>query len=128
MSTEREPFVFSIRPEYVTKILDGTKVWEFRTRRPSLRDDEMILIYETAPCSMIVGTARVPNIEMGEVGFMWRHLLNKGVDRKDYDSYFKGRAFAVAIHLTDVKRISPRPLPDGMRPPQSWSRYKGVWS
>jgi|GEM_PF-1486318 len=119
------PFVFSIRPKYVAKLLDGSKVWEYRTRRPKVEPGETILIYETAPRSMLVAEAKVKIVLVSTPADVWEATHERGgIEREDFDAYFKGHAEAVALHLI-VTPIEPRPLPEGMAAPQSWARLKG---
>ena len=58
----KQPMVFSIRKRYVDMFLIGIKQVEYRTRCPNVLHGEMVLIYETAPTSAIVATARMGDI------------------------------------------------------------------
>ena len=51
----------SINPEYVEKILSGTKKYEFRKSKCK-REVSEIIIYSTAPVSKVVGKVKVKNI------------------------------------------------------------------
>jgi predicted transcriptional regulator len=121
------PFVFSIRPESVAGIFDGSKRFEYRTRCPDLELDETILIYETAPMSRIVGSATVCRVWGQTPETMWK-LTHRfaGIDADAFAAYFAGRSMAYALGLVNVRRLPvPLLLPAGMRAPQSWARYKG---
>ena len=124
------PFVFSIRPEYVARIFEGSKRVEYRTRCPNIDPYETILIYETAPVSRIVGSATARKLCPRTPEAMWvrtSHVGGVGFDA--FAAYFHGRSVAYAMELTDVVKFSePQELPAGMKAPQSWARYKGVWS
>jgi predicted transcriptional regulator len=123
---QAQPFVFSIRPKYVERILDGHKGWEYRRRRPKLRPDDLILIYETAPCSKIVAVARVGEIRSAHPLDLWASTHDRGcVSTEEFAGYFRERTEAVAIELTRVWALSePLPLPGGMVAPQAWARLR----
>ena len=124
------PFVFSIRPEYVARIFDGSKRYEYRTRRPSMRPGDLFLIYETAPVSMIVAEAWIHQVICEDPRNVWDHTAHAaGIDRAAFDAYFLGRDYACALDISKTRWLpDPAPLPSGMAPPQSWARYKGSWA
>jgi predicted transcriptional regulator len=123
---QAQPFVFSIRPQYVERILDGHKRWEYRRRRPRVEHGDLILIYETAPMSKIVASARVGAVRCGHMLEIWAETDRDGcVSPEEYAAYFDGVSQAVAIELTHVQVFAdPLPLPGGMVAPQSWSRLR----
>ena len=125
------PFVFSIRKQYVDLILAGSKRWEFRTRRPSVATGDTALIYESRGLGRIVASFVVGRVIEGwpvavrdrvEEEARW----SAGIGQREYLKYFEGYATAVAIELLSVEPLD-LPLPEGMRAPQSWARYKGPW-
>ena len=130
-----KPFVFSIRPCFLDMFRAGTKRRsmksgahvEFRTRRPSVKTSERHLIYETAPVSKVVAIATIGEIIVGTPDEVWALTTGDGILRKDFDEYFDGRTRAVAIEMAMDWLDTPVALPDGMAPPQSWSRWKGAW-
>lgn len=119
-----QPFVFSIRPQYVERILDGRKRWEYRRRRPRVTTGDLILIYETAPASAIVASARVGDVLDGHMLDVWAETHADGwVEAQDYAAYFEGASRAIAIELTRLSVFTQSlPLPPGMVAPQSWAR------
>lgn len=123
-----KPFVFAIRPQYVARLLDGSKRVEYRTRRPRLERGDTILIYETAPTSAVVARATVIDVIVGAPAWVWsKTWYDGGIAGPDFMAYFDGREIAVAIEL-DVEALPGHvPLPDGMAPPQSWARWRGEW-
>jgi len=122
------PFVFSVRPRYVAAMLDGSKTVEYRTRRPSLERGDTILIYETAPRSMVVATAVIGGLICGSPAEVWERTLGRGrIARDAYDLYFEGHCAAWAIEVTVKALAEPIPLPEGQRPPQAWARWRGRW-
>lgn len=90
----------------------------------------MVLLYASSPTMTLVGQGEVKKIEVSSLDRIWqRHGPQTGITREEYDEYFNGLDQAVAIVLTNVRRLErPRPLDDlrrrlnGFRPPQSY-RY-----
>jgi predicted transcriptional regulator len=122
------PFVFSIRPPYVSMFRDGTKQFEYRRRRPKVEPGDMVLIYETAPVSRIVATALVGIVYDGDLDEVWGATCSVGgIDRATFYDYFGERDRAVAIEMEPTWLDDPVPLAAGMTAPQSWVRWRGAW-
>ena len=98
--------VFSIKPQYVSKILFGTKRIEYR-RIKCVKPIEKILIYSTSPVSRVVGEVSVVNVLVGNVVSIWK--LTKEYAGLDYDEflhYFNGKSLAVGYVLTNPIKYS----------------------
>jgi len=93
-----------IRPDHVENILRGTKQYEFRRVR-ARRPVELIVIYSTAPVSMIVGEAEVTGIVDGSLEEVWRQTADvAGISRESFDIYYRGRNKAFAYRLGAVRK------------------------
>ena len=105
--------LLSIKPEYVRKILDGTKKYEFR-RHLAQGDVQRILIYSTSPEKKIVGEADVVGtLSMKKTPLWERTKISAGISRKKYREYFMGCDLAHAYHLGNVIEFdSPKCLAD----------------
>jgi len=105
------PMVFSIHPRFVSAFRAGTKRFEFRTRRPDV-DGETVMIYETAPTSAIVASASVGRIILGSPFAIWtdtgEHLRELGV-QKD------ALCTAVKTRIAGLKRVYWRALFDRLQ-------------
>jgi len=103
--------LISINPEYVEKILNGSKRYEFRKIACKFPVDEMI-IYCTSPVMKVIGTASVKRTLCGIPEDIWR--LTKeyaGVSKRFFDQYFYGKSKAIAYEITAVKQFdTPRDL------------------
>lgn len=123
------PLVFAIRPRYVVGILARFKRFEYRTRKPTLAAGDSILIYETAPVSMVVAAVIVDGVISAPPAELWEQTGDRGgIPREDFDRYFAKREVGHAIELGEVKRFAkPLPLPEGQAVPQSWARWRGPW-
>lgn len=94
--------LLSINPEYVTSILQGEKLYEYRKFR--CRDDvDKIIIYATAPQKQVVGEAEIADIVEDDILTVWN--LTKaysGVTYNFFRKYYKGKKKAVAYHLKNL--------------------------
>lgn len=94
--------LLSINPEYVQRILNGEKKFEFRKR---LANDtvDTIVIYETSPVMKIVGEVKViGTLEMAPSTLWECTKSNAGILRKKYREYFRGCKRAFAYELGEV--------------------------
>lgn len=93
--------LISINPEYVDRILDGTKNYEYR--KVLAKDVDLLIIYSTSPVMKIVGEVKVMgNIEMAPSTLWEKTKKEAGISRKKYREYFKGRKKACAYILGEV--------------------------
>lgn len=88
-----------IHPEYVEKIKCGVKKFEFRRQIPRrLSRDNYVAIYCTSPVCKIVGCFKVGCVLVGSPSEIWtKTFRNAGIEREDFDAYFKGRGSAYAL-------------------------------
>jgi predicted transcriptional regulator len=122
----------SVKPIYAELLLSGNKTVELRRVRPNVGPGCEVLLYASSPTMEMVGTARVKAIDVDDADAIWRrHGPATGVDRETFDAYFEGAEIAVAITLSETRRLR-RGVPlaelrrriSGFRPPQSF-RYLG---
>lgn len=94
--------LLSIKPEYAQRIIDGTKQFEFRTRR-CREDITKIIFYSTVPESKVVGEAEIEEVISGAPSTVWEKTKHAaGIPRSFFRSYYKGRKVAVAYKLKNV--------------------------
>ncbi len=100
-----------IKPEYVCKIFDNSKKYEFRHRLAKRKIDS-IIIYETCPQMKIVGEVQVVGTISMKKTPLWEHTKSRaGITRKKYREYFKGCNNAYAYVLGEsIKYSSPKNL------------------
>lgn len=100
--------LLSIHPEYVEKILAGTKTFEYRKRIPNDFDsDRRIAVYATSPVGRIVAYLDIKKICSSAPSALWRKTSRfSGLDKATYDSYFSGRNVAYAFVIEKVHRLS----------------------
>lgn len=97
--------LMSINPEYVEKILSGSKKYEYRKRSCKCTVSE-IIIYCTAPVSKVVGRVKVEKVIEKEPDVLWNMTKEfSGVEYDFYQKYFAGKDTGVAYQLGKVKEF-----------------------
>lgn len=105
--------LLSIKPEYVNKILAGSKKYEYR-KRLAKTGSSKILIYSTSPVMKVVATAEVISTMCAAPSVLWEKTKdNAGISRKKYREYFHGCQKAYAYELGQVQIFDvPKKLSD----------------
>lgn len=95
--------LLSIKPEYVWKILNGEKKYEYRKRLAKEKVNQ-IYVYCTAPTMKVVASVQVVNQLSASPAVLWEHTkLTAGISREKYREYFRGKKVAYAYELGEVK-------------------------
>ncbi|MBG0801482.1 hypothetical protein IYW40_11100 [Methylocystis sp. H4A] len=121
-----DALIFSIHPEWVEKILSGAKQYELRRRPPKLSGPTAAFLYETSPASRLRVVCKVGPIISGTREEVWRQVGSlTGLNRHEFESYFRSRNIAYAIKIDEVREIPPWSLAclrEQFRfvPPQAW--------
>jgi predicted transcriptional regulator len=126
----KRDILFSIRPFYADKILEGHKTVELRRKFPEFgAAGSTALIYSTSPVSAIVGTARIKSVFKLSLPKLWKaHGAAARVAKADFDAYFAGQDYGFAIMLESARQLksqltaSDLEVEFGIAPPQSY-RY-----
>lgn len=94
--------LLSIKPEYVEKILRGTKKFEYR-KRLAKEDVSVIYIYSTAPSMKVVASVQVIGRLSASPTALWEKTkAMAGISRSKYREYFHGCKTAYAYELGKV--------------------------
>lgn len=100
--------LLSINPEYVEKIFDGTKKYEYRKVKCKRKVDK-IIIYETSPVMKVVGEANVENILEDTPEQLWKKTKEfSGTSSNFFENYYNGCKNAIAYELKDIQKY-PEP-------------------
>jgi predicted transcriptional regulator/DNA-binding XRE family transcriptional regulator len=126
-STRRD-VVFSIKPTYCEKILDGTKTVELRRRFPlNVPSGTMALIYATTPLRAVVGVAEIDEVLQGSPSSIWASFEKEAcITKPDFETYFHGVDKGYVIKLSNSvqfkRRIELSELRErfNFEPPQSY--------
>lgn len=119
--------LFSIKPEYVNRILSGEKKYEFRRRIFKRQDVDTIVIYSTLPQGAVVAEASITRVLRANPDEIWEQTHEYGgISKSDFMHYFEGSTCAYAIKLGRITQFStPVQLSDYSskinHPPQSFA-------
>lgn len=92
--------LLSIKPEFVDKIFDGTKKYEFRKSLFKREDVSVVVLYASSPISRIVGEFAIEGFVNDDLESVWRQTKDySGITEDYYLAYFKNRKMATAIQI-----------------------------
>ena len=114
--------LLSIRPEYVEKIVAGTKSFELR-RVIFAPTVSTVVVYVTAPIKHVVGEFATGRVLSLPPEALWEEVkAGAGVNRERFMTYFAGCQVGHAIEIRSfTKYPAPLPISDfSVRPPQSF--------
>lgn len=123
--------LLSIKPEYVSKILNGEKYYEFRRTLFRDRSIDRVIIYASSPVQKVVGEFMIGEILSLPIHDLWEKTCHgAGITWEIFSSYFYGKDECNAIEIADVTRYpSPQSLEmaSGLKsPPQSFAYIKSA--
>lgn len=113
-----------IKPQFVQRILAGSKKVEFR-RRFASKGVEHIVIYASSPVKRVVGFFRVGARVTHRPEQIWkRYAAVGGISHAEFTAYYRGTDEAIAIEVVDLfilrSPASLRELRLADRPPQNF--------
>jgi predicted transcriptional regulator len=128
--------IISIKPEYSSKILSGSKTIELRHSTLGLEKDDFVIVYESAPKQVLGFWFRIADVETYPIASMWTKYGGRlGIDHEGYLTYFDSCTEATGLHIGEVYGLNP-PIPlakikelvPGFVPPQGilWIR-DDIW-
>lgn len=118
--------MLSIKPEYVDRIMNGEKMYEYRRKTFRRQGVDTIVIYSTHPQCTVVGEAIIEDILESSPEELWNKTSKHGgIDHDSFLKYFEGTDTAYAIKLGEVLVFNtPRSIadyaPKVKRAPQSF--------
>ena len=93
-----------IKPEFVEKILLGTKKYEYRKIKAKRNNIEKMLIYSTFPVMRVVAEVDIVEIIEGKPELLWEETkLESGITKEFFNKYYKDREVAIAYKLGNIK-------------------------
>lgn len=105
--------LLSIKPEYVEKILQGEKKFEY-SKRLAKEDVSYIYVYSTAPSMKVVASVHIEGHLSDSPTALWEKTkAAAGISRAKFRDYFRGCKTAYAYKLGKVEVFeSPKNLSD----------------
>lgn len=103
--------LMSIKPEYVKKIFDGTKKYEYRKTKCKIKPTK-IIVYTSSPIKKVVGEIIIEDILYDKKEIIWdKTKVSGGIEKKNYDKYFEKKEDAIAYKIKEyIKYDSPKEL------------------
>lgn len=100
--------LLSIKPEFVEKIFNGTKKYEFRKSIFKNKDVDTVVVYASSPWQYVIGEFKIETILNDNVDRIWEQTHEfSGISENFFRMYFahKTNAFAIKIgHVTRYKK------------------------
>ncbi len=120
--------LLSIKPQYVEKIKDGSKKYEFRKylfNKNNFKKIEKVYIYSTSPIKKIVARFTIEKILENHPKYLWEKCKEfSGIEKSEFFRYFGNREKGIAIRIVDIKffkkPIEPKSVIPNFIPPQSF--------
>lgn len=116
--------LLSIKPEFVEKIFNGTKSYEFRRTLFKNQDIQSIIVYASSPVKKVIGEFLIDHIIEENISSLWEMTKHKsGIEKEYFLEYFKGKEKGYAIKIKSTikyKTYLDINLDFGVRPPQSF--------
>lgn len=117
--------LLSIKPEYVDKIFDRSKKFEFRKSIFRHNSVHTIVVYATKPVGRIIGEFEIEDVLCESPERLWALTQTAaGISKEFFDSYFSGRSKAFAIKVGRIHKfhepLDPGDLIENFIPPQSF--------
>lgn len=108
--------LLSIKPEFVKKIFDGSKKFEYRRSIFRRKEVDVVVVYASDPIKRIVGEFRIGTIIQAAPDELWIQTnTNAGITKKKFMEYFANQAKGYAIPIKDVRKYEvPLSLDDLM--------------
>ncbi|MGH1363279.1 MAG: ASCH domain-containing protein [Calditrichia bacterium] len=117
--------ILSIKPEFATKIFNGSKKYEFRRslfKNPSVNK---VVVYASAPISKVIGEFEIDHVIHSDIDELWQTTEeHAGISKEYYMSYFDGKEAGYAIKIKKTKKYPDQLSIEqeyGIKPPQSFA-------
>ena len=116
--------LLSIKPEFASKIFDGSKRYEYRRTIFKRREVETVVVYASDPVRRVIGEFEIGEILHEETEKLWAQTCSHaGITKKRFLEYFVNQTRGYAIGIKKVRKYeTPRSLDEFILsgPPQSF--------
>ena len=101
--------LISIKPEYIDKIFDGSKKFEYR-KTLCRQNIDTIIMYSTYPVMRVVGEIQITSIIEDTPDTVWQKTKDfSGITKQFFDKYYSGKNQAIAYKIGKVTKYN-KPL------------------
>lgn len=101
--------VVSIKPEFVSKIFDGSKRIELRKSCPAASPGDLMIVYSTSPEMAVVGICKIQEVIKSSPEEIWeKHSDLLGIDIGRFNDYYSNSAYAIGIVIENAKRFKSK--------------------
>ena len=116
--------LLSIKPEFASKIFDGSKKYEYRRIIFKQREVEAVVVYVSDPIKRVVGEFDIGEILHKKPEQLWAQTFNhSGITRTRFMEYFGNREKGYAIGIRKTRKYRSPLLLNDLKlafPPQSF--------
>lgn len=117
--------VLSIKPEFASKIFDGSKKFEFRKSIFKNNRVKSVIVYASSPVRKVIGEFEIESILNHDLATLWDLTKDfSGISEDFYYKYFaeKQQGYAIQIKST-IRYKKPKCLKAdfNLLPPQSFA-------
>lgn len=116
--------LLSIKPEFASKIFDGTKKFEFRRSIFKNANITSVVVYASSPTQKVIGEFEIKRIINTDVEALWNETKeHSGITEDYFMQYFTGKESGFAIEIKKAKKYKePLCIKADFRatPPQSF--------
>ncbi len=117
--------VLSIKPEFASKIFDGSKKFEFRRSIFKNEKVKSVIVYASSPVQQVIGEFEIETILNHDLATLWDLTKNfSGISEDYYYQYFAEKKQGFAIQIKRTKKYKkPKCLKAdfNLLPPQSFA-------
>ncbi|MFC7670664.1 ASCH domain-containing protein [Hymenobacter humi] len=97
--------LLSIKPEFASKIFDGTKRYEFRRSIFKNANIKSIVVYASSPTQKVIGEFEIERIINTDLVALWHETKEfSGITEDYFMKYFIGKEEGFAIKIKKVKK------------------------
>ena len=109
--------LLSIKPEFVEKIFNGEKKFEYRKVLFKNNEVNRIVIYASSPVKKVVGEFEIGEILHTTKNELWESTQEKsGITKEFFDDYFSEKEFAYAIEIKEIEQYQePKSLKEDFK-------------
>lgn len=116
--------ILSIKPEFASKIFEGSKKYEFRRVIFKNTDVKTVVVYASSPIQKVIGEFEIEHILKNNLSALWKETKNdSGITENYFYDYFGDKESGFAIKIKSTKKYKrPKCIREDFHlfPPQSF--------